>query len=217
MSALARSAASWPHVAQGAEAEVLLAALNDGVNLAVWQRSLTDNLQGFVARALASQAPLSVATSITLASENEAPDLSRLFAGLEHVPGHADFVADVQMLVAMYACLLDAECVGLRLRVLDRAMCPRWHVDKVGIRLVTTYYGPGTEWLQNDNLPRDDLGSPAADAWTSLPATGSVDCGSIALLKGESWPGDVGQGIVHRSPRPVMDESRLMLSLDAIG
>ncbi|TVP91991.1 MAG: DUF1826 domain-containing protein, partial [Pseudomonadaceae bacterium] len=148
MSAQVKLAPVWPHVAQDSDSEVLLAALQDGINLAVWQRQLAAPVHSFVAKALASDAPLTVATSITLSSEDAEPDLHQLFAGLKHIPGHADFVADVQQLVAMYACLVDAECVGLRLRVLDRAMCPRWHVDKVGIRLVTTYHGPGTEWLQ---------------------------------------------------------------------
>ncbi len=217
MSAQARLKPAWPHVAQSDDAEVLLAALHDGINLAVWQRQLTPQVHNFVVEALASNAPLTVATSITLSDDNPSPDLRALFARLEHLPGQADFVADIEQLVAMYACLLDAGCVGLRLRVLERAMCPRWHVDKVGIRLVTTYQGPGTEWLQNDDVPRGSLGSPRADDWSALPPTGRIDCGSVALLKGESWPGNVGQGIVHRSPSPAMTEPRLMLSLDCLG
>jgi hypothetical protein len=51
-------------------------------------------------------------------------------------------VADVTWLVAAYTCLVGARRVGLRLRVLDGAMCPRFHVDNVPLRLLTTYAGP---------------------------------------------------------------------------
>jgi len=36
---------------------------------------------------------------------------------------------------------------GTRITTLDRAMCPRFHVDRVPVRLIVTWGGPGTQWL----------------------------------------------------------------------
>jgi hypothetical protein len=43
--------------------------------------------------------------------------------------------------------LFDLENVGVRLNVLAKTLCPRFHADKVPCRLITTYAGKGTEWL----------------------------------------------------------------------
>ncbi|MFP3589632.1 DUF1826 domain-containing protein, partial [Paraburkholderia sp. SIMBA_055] len=71
--------------------------------------------------------------------------------------GYEAFVADVTWLVAAYTCLVGARRIGLRLRVLNAPMCPRFHVDNVPLRLLTTYVGPGSEWLQEQNSCRSEL------------------------------------------------------------
>ncbi len=92
----------------------------------------------------------------------EAPlDLSNLARRFADIDGHAGFLADVAWLVRAFACLLDARRIGLRLRRLDRAMCPRYHVDHVPLRLITTYAGAGSHWLQEGQMPRSRLGDPA--------------------------------------------------------
>ena len=53
------------------------------------------------------------------------------------------------------------------IEVLDRAMCPRWHVDRVGLRLLSTWVGPATEWLNEDFADRRQLGSAAPTRATS--------------------------------------------------
>ena len=35
----------------------------------------------------------------------------------------------------------------MRLVSTSAPMCPRFHTDHVGVRLICTYVGPGTEWL----------------------------------------------------------------------
>jgi hypothetical protein len=44
----------------------------------------------------------------------------------------------------MYQCLFEPEAIGLRIHVLADTMCPRFHVDRVPVRLLCTYRGPGT-------------------------------------------------------------------------
>jgi hypothetical protein len=58
----------------------------------------------------------------------------------------------------MFCTFFELKQVGLRLRLLDSPMCPRFHVDKVPCRMVTTFSGPGTQWLEHNQVNRDKLG-----------------------------------------------------------
>lgn len=113
------------------------------------------------------------------------------------------FIQDVSNIVDMFACLFGLETIGLRLHVLNKTMCPRFHVDQVPCRLITTYAGQGTEWLARN----DDL-SPRTDNIHRLLA------GEIALLKGKAWMANQDRGAIHRSPALRPQESRVLLTLD---
>lgn len=202
-----------PRQVCGEDIDVLGEALRDEVNLAVWQRRLPEHLSGFATTLLAQGEPLAQALSIDLPDAEAEPALPGLLAGYSDIPGQAAFLADVAWLVQVYACLLDARSIGLRLRALDAAMCPRFHVDRVPLRLITSYAGPGSQWLREGTMSRQHLGGPQA-----LPAENAVveqiGCGHVALLKGERWIGNEGRGLVHRSPPLPAGERRLLLTLD---
>lgn len=193
--------------------EILGDALRDQVNLAVWQRQLPEHLAAFASNLLAQGEPLAESLGIELADPDAEPDLHGLLGGYSDLPGQAAFLADVAWLVRAYACLLDARRIGLRLRALDGAMCPRFHVDHVPLRLITSYAGPGSQWLAEGNLSRQLLGGAQA-----LPRDGAVveqiSCGHVALVKGERWVGNEGRGLIHRSPALPAGERRLLLTLD---
>lgn len=128
---------------------------------------------------------------------------------------------DIGELVDIFCCLFDLERVGLRLTALDKAMCPKFHVDKVPGRLVTTYRGTATEWLPHSSVNRSKLGHGSegkADAESGLfKSQDDIQClnfGDVALLKGERWEGNEGAGLVHRSPALEKGERRLLLTLD---
>ncbi|WP_332310868.1 DUF1826 domain-containing protein [Alteromonas pelagimontana] len=42
----------------------------------------------------------------------------------------------------------------------------------------------------------------------------TIQCGDVALLKGELWEGNENAGLVHRSPPIAAGEKRLLLTLD---
>ncbi|WP_409523202.1 DUF1826 domain-containing protein [Nitrincola sp. MINF-07-Sa-05] len=127
----------------------------------------------------------------------------------------------IALLIDAFSCLFDLDEVGARLARLDRAMCPRFHVDRVGVRMITTFCGSGTEWVMNEDADRSLLASAASDD----PASGFLRPGSaiqqlptgyVALFKGELYTGNEGRGIIHRSPVPAPDEKRLVLTLDML-
>lgn len=143
---------------------------------------------------------------------------------LPDLPGRQALVNDIAFLAALYGDLLGCERVALRLEVVDRAMCPRFHVDRTGIRLLCTWRGPGTEWLREDCADRSKLGAGAGgldDAVSGLildpRGIGRVAPHAIALLKGDLWQGHAGHGVIHRSPAaPPASAPRVLLALDAV-
>ncbi|WP_336334172.1 DUF1826 domain-containing protein [Pseudomonas putida] len=191
----------------GETPQVLTEVLQDGVNLAVWRRRLPAQLEDFAELVVSLGQPLADQRVIDV-DEQQMPVLTDLLREAADLHGYQAFVADVAWLVAAYTCLVGARRVGLRLRVLAGPMCPRFHVDNVPLRLLTTYAGPGSEWLQEQAGPRGELHTmqPSVDNIQHLQA------GEVAVLKGEKWQGNEGAGLVHRSPSA--QQGRLLLSLD---
>jgi len=202
-----------PRQVAGAQAEVLGEVLRDSVNLAIWQRQLPAAVADFAERLLARGEPLEQSMTLELDCADAQPNLQELLAGYADLPGQAAFLADVGWLVGAFACLLEARRIGLRLRALDKAMCPRFHVDQVPLRLITSYAGVGSQWLGEGAMARRRLGDPAAE-----PADAAlIECsaaGHVLLAKGEKWLGNEGRGLIHRSPQPPQGQRRLLLTLD---
>ncbi|UZE29123.1 DUF1826 domain-containing protein [Pseudomonas asplenii] len=198
---------------QGEMPTVLGEILEDGVNLAVWQRRLPSHIADFAHLLLSLGEPLAESLSLEMADDEAIPNLQGLASGFSDLEGYEGFISDVSWLVSAYTCLLGARRVGLRLRVLDKAMCPRFHVDHVPVRLITTYAGVGSEWLAEGAMDRRQLGSPTAEPMDTQ-AIRQIGSGAVALLKGERWHGNEGAGLVHRSPQVAAGERRLILTLD---
>lgn len=191
----------------GESPRVLTEIFKDGVNLAVWQRRLPAQVEDFAALLVSLGQPLADQRVLDV-NEQETPLLPGLLAEAADLQGYESFVADVRWLVSAYTCLLGARRVGLRLRVLQGAMCPRFHVDNVPVRLLTSYVGPGSEWLQEGAIERVGLHLAPAP----VDNIQRLQTGDVAVLKGEKWLGNEGAGLVHRSPPS--QARRLLLSLD---
>ena len=197
----------------GEDIQVLSEVLHDGVNLAVWQRRLPAQIADFADALLAQGEPLAQSMTLELPRADSKPNVDGLVAQYADLPGQAAFLADVAWLVRAYACLLDAQRIGLRLRALDKAMCPRFHVDHVPVRLITSYAGVGSDWLEEGVMPRSKLGQPGAEPQDEALIQ-RLDAGHVALAKGEKWQGNEGRGLIHRSPQPPAGQRRLLLTLD---
>ena len=185
--------------------------LEDGVNLALWQRQLPLHIAEFGALLVALDEPLADAMVIELDSEDAEPNLQGLASNCRDLEGYEGFIADVSWLVGAFACLLGAKRIGVRLRLLDKAMCPRFHVDHVPVRLITTYAGVGSQWLREGVMDRRTLSQPDAEPTERIE---QIQCGEVALLKGTKWHGNEGYGLIHRSPALKAGERRLILTLD---
>ena len=205
-----------PTAAFSEELSGLAGIYQDDVNLMVWQRNLDSETAQSVSAVLQTGRPLSLNQIVT--PENVSQSLER---GLPQVDGRDALIRDIALLVDAYCCLFDLETAGLRLTQVDRAMCPRFHVDQVPCRLITTFAGPATQWLEESSLNRSKLGRGSngqPDSSSGLIQANAniqqITVGDVALLKGERWEGNEGRGIVHRSPGVEQGQQRLLLTLD---
>lgn len=191
------------------------------LNLCVVKRGVEAELKHFVQQLLAAS---TVAKSINVIENIDFAsfDFFEMLPKVAHLPGYQVFCKDVARLTALYCDLFALQRVGLRLRVLDHAMCPRFHVDAVTCRLVSTYGGLGTEWLEEAYIDRRKLGSGSGglnDEVSGLImdayAIQAMPAYAIGLLKGSAWESNEAHGAVHRSPRmTIHSPNRLLLTLD---
>jgi len=207
---------SVAHPVQGETPQTLARILDDRVNLAIWQRQLPVHIVDFGQLLLSLNAPLAESLVLDMPSDDAEPNLQRLASGFSDLQGYEGFMADVSWLVSAFACLLGAKRIGLRLRTLDKAMCPRFHVDHVPVRLITTYSGIGSQWLREGVMDRRQLSQPEAEP-VQDSLIEQIASGDVALFKGEKWHGNEGFGLIHRSPQPALGERRLILTLDWLG
>lgn len=204
------------HQYRGLTPETLMRILDEESNLAVWQRQLPLHIVDFAQCVLSLNEPLAESLCLELPDEDAEPDLAGLASGLRDLQGFEGFMSDLKWLISAFACLLGARRIGVRLRVLDKAMCPRFHVDHVPVRLITTYAGVGSQWLEEGAMDRTQLGQVNAEPQDAR-LIHQLSSGDVALLKGEKWHGNEGFGLIHRSPQPAPGERRLLLTLDWLG
>ncbi len=210
-----RSVAALRSSRKNTTASVLGSIYEQEVNIAIWERPLPASLSEVVDQLLKAKPSLQFAITLNPSRARE------ILLGEFGSARYALLADDIAQLIDMFCCLFELKRAGLRLRVLDKAMCPRFHVDRVPCRLVSTYTGTATEWLEHQDVNRHYLSKGAmglSDEVSGLyDDTGSIQRlhpGDVALLKGESWEGNENCGLVHRSPMLSGREQRLLLTLD---
>lgn len=203
-------------VSESANPGVLGDIYQELYNIAIWRRTLSREFIGSIDELLKSKAPLQLAMSVT--PENAQ---ASVLESLQGYPCDMELSQDIAKLVGMFCDLFNLDCAGLRLTALERAMCPRFHVDRVPCRMVTTYQGTATQWLPHHMVDRSKLGAgnnglpdELSGIYQSADDIQQLSCGDVALIKGELWEGNENAGLVHRSPLPHPGERRLLLTLD---
>lgn len=175
--------------ALGDSSDVLCEIFRNDVNLAVWQRPTNPELLRYT-----SQLPEDLLIKRMLPLDEIQLTLQRLLPDGE---GRDALAADIHDAAQMLGCVMDTDTIGVRLAVLQQAQCPKWHTDAVMLRLLITYQGEGTQYLQ---------GGIGSNACQVVPQ-------QIALLKGSAWS-EKSMAIVHRSPPGLA--RRVVLTLDPL-
>ena len=178
-----------------------------GVQMAIWQRRLSADLQAWLEL-------LDVACLPDLLILVRPSDLKSALGELLNECGMPDdemrltFVEDIDKLVTLFAEITKKEYVDVRLQNIDNDGCWKFHRDTVKMRLLTTYLGPSTEWV-NQRDAEEAL-------YTQKDYQGLIEhfkLHEVGIFKGSEY--DAGDGIVHRSP-PIAgkDCTRLLLCLN---
>lgn len=208
--------AGAPHTVTGTTVGSLVRIFEPGVQIAWFERAPVTPIADYL-RAVSRH--LSAGRSRVVRADENLADFE-----LPQHAGREALLSEIGWLTRVYTDLLGCPSAALRIEALDRPMCPRFHVDRTGIRLVCTLRGPGTEWLHDGWADRSRLGPGSrglADEDSGLMLPGAeverIPTFALGLLKGSLWQGNAGRGAIHRSPQiDPHDAPRVMLSLDAI-
>lgn len=205
---------AWPaHAAIGQDISVLPRIFEEAVNIAIFERPMPAEI------ALSAQAQCQTERAWQYSWLGQPDDamVADLLRQLPAPEAAKPLVDDIATIAEAMAFLFETRTIGLRLRLLDGAMCPRFHCDNLPVRLVTTYVGPGSEWLPEDAINRQGLGAPHPDKpeiATDGAAVRRLSPGDIGLIKGSGWIGSEKRGLVHRSPALESGSKRLLMSID---
>ena len=203
------------HSIKGKDPLILSEIYQEKINIVVWQRTLDERLKNLVSRFVRNNNSFQMNMVVTPTNV-----FSRVNESLGN-PTWIDLSKNISKLVDMFCLLFEIKHVGLRLAVIDHGMCPKFHVDRVPCRLVTTYHGEATEWLPHNKVYREKLGfgskgksDEQSGLYKSLDDVQRLNCGDVALLKGEEWHQNQNAGLVHRSPLIIAEKPRLLMTLD---
>ncbi len=178
------------------------------VDLAIWRRELPSALTSWLDTSPICDWP---GLRQNLTPADVARTLRQHFneAGVKDCDGRALLIDDVKQLATLYAGALRVDHVYLRLEPVRDDACTKFHRDCVTARLITTYRGPGTEWVTAENAAKALSMQHGYDGELLHVSTGSV-----AIFKGCLGGGEAG--VHHRSPRIALSRvSRLLLCVNA--
>lgn len=191
-----------PAARSAADPEVLHTIRAPDCNLAIWQRA-----------PFADFAPLTGGT----------PQDLRFVSNLRRLPGtlerelrlngfsgdaalHRVLTDDVARLAALFCAAMELATFELRLELVRTDSCRKFHADYVTARLITTYIGEGTDWLDEADAARVAAGEEPQH----INRLAAFDVG---LFKGKLA---TETPAIHRSP-PIADTpggTRLLLVLN---
>lgn len=188
-------------------ADGLAAITKPEMELVIWRRALPLCLQTWLERLDASSLPdirvLVQPTDLRRAVEPHLDDCGMPPGDMRDLLLH-----DIGDLVAAFARITRRDLVDVRLEHVSHDACWKFHRDCVDARLLTTYRGPGTEWVQpihaEQALREQKRFKGPVEHLTNH---------DVAIFKGSC--AGAGSGIVHRSPPMAgTGQTRLLLCIN---
>jgi hypothetical protein len=142
---------------------------------------------------------------------------------VEDLPGNKNlddkfsFIRDICSTSLDFFQQTKSKSIKIQIKIVADSMCRLFHADNNIQRLLCTYSGPGTEWLEEENINRDELGngdnSKIVRDFNKVRSTTIFD---LLLLKGDRFNNET-KGAVHRSPpMELVDQKRVLLKIDEL-
>jgi hypothetical protein len=190
---------------------VLLHILRPEVHLAIWHRDTSSIFSERVLRKLTQTAPF---TAVAEGYSDNVVDV--LSKQLPSRPS-GDLRWDLIDLALGFAAINDGgdEPLRIRLDAQSQGDCSPWQAGGAGLRMLCTYCGPGIEWLSRSG---GEAEAKVANTCVDHASPIRLAAGAVAILKSDGYPGNAGNGCVHRSPRITpQDGVRLHICIDQPG
>ena len=184
--------------------EALSAFQSPDCAAAIWQRPPSPGFRDWIDRLDPARLPR---TRMILRPEEVSGAVTAL-CDAEGMPEGAErtsLIDDIATLADVFAGLMHAPFLRLRLDVVTTNACRKFHIDALTARLICTYRGTGTQY-------------GFADCGAEPQQIFIVPTGAPILLRGTLWPTSPPAELLHRSP-PIegTGETRLVLVLDPIS
>ena len=181
--------------------EGLSAIRQPGCAAAIWRRRAVPSFQSWIDGLDPERLP---AARVVLPAADVRDATVRICeaAGTPDCAERTRLIDDTAALAEMFADLMNASYLRLRLDVVTSNACRKFHVDTITARLICTLRGTGTQY---------GISIDGAEPQRIL----TVPTGAPILLRGLLWPERPKSGLLHRSP-PIAGtgETRLVLVLD---
>ncbi len=197
---------SGPHWRIGARPEVLALIAQPAVNLAIWSSRLDLALALWIERHLDAWPSVEERLPVVRGGIDPSGCLAHLPDGPMRTHLWEMLTAHSRLLVAALGSQ-SVDKLKVSLGPVEDDQCRKFHVDRLRLRLLSTFVGPGTEWLEEDNVVRSAVGASSccpADANRAIVRDAArvrrASAGDVLIMKGGAWPGNEARAIVHRSP-----------------
>ena len=174
-----------------------------GCTVAIWRRQPLPEFQTWIDQLDPGRLPTA---RLILRAQTVRAVASEICA-LSEVPDNtqqARLIDDIAALAELFAVLMQAPFLRLRLERVTTNACHKFHIDAVTARLICTYRGTGTQYGVSPD------GAEPRRVFT-------VPTGAPIVLRGTLWPEHPRSRLLHRSP-PIeaTGETRLVLVLDPV-
>ncbi len=127
------------------------------------------------------------------------------------------FIDDMMELCKFFQEITITKMLNVKLQVVKDNMCRLFHEDNNHQRLLCTYLGSGTEWIEDSFVNRKRLGKGdnrrVIQDWDKVQHAENFE---VIVLRGKLFAG-IKKGAVHRSP-PLKSpkDYRVLLKMDEI-
>ncbi len=209
------------HHVSGDNPAVLSAIQSNGINLAVWQRPQNEACQAAVKRLLSYKSQVQL--DFNPVHEEQLLHSFRQFNCLgASTDSFNALAADIWFLASQFCEIAKANQARVRLERIEGDGCRLFHADNLHLRMLCTYAGPGTEWLENENVCYEELGLKGR---TLEETNDAIVKSKLQIHSLESWSVAVFSGaqrdrtapLVHRSaPVPTRKDHRIRLCIDML-
>lgn len=204
--------------------ESLWEILKSDVVLVIWERSPISFIKPALQALLQTKHPL----RIDFQSDDWATFEENL---LQHLPFSESHIRssiqalklDIVNLASRFTAISGHQHLRVRFERVENDGCALFHVDTLPLRLVCTYSGPGTQWVEEEHVCRGQLGLRGRTLEEAnlaiVPDPNSIrTCPAwhVLIFKGRLWKGHgYFDGLVHRSaPVRHPNDFRLRLTID---